>query len=104
MTNTFIEQMSRELGALGISLTQRQMEQFFAYYNLLAEKNKVMNLTAITEEAQVVTKHFVDSLSLVKALHPSEFSTVIDVGTGAGFPGIPIKILYPDIHLTLLDS
>ena len=107
MTDTFLKQMSLELGELGLSLDNRQMEQFYLYYEMLVEKNKVMNLTAITEESDVVTKHFCDSLSLLKAFPElpsfSDFS-VIDVGTGAGFPGIPLKIAFPQIKVTLLDS
>lgn len=64
MTESFVLQMNRELQSLGIALTDQQMDQFFQYYEFLVEKNKVMNLTAITEEHEVVTKHFVDSLSL----------------------------------------
>ena len=107
MTDTFVCQMREEMEDLGVSLSPRQMEQFFSYYEMLVEKNKVMNLTAITDESQVVTKHFVDSVSLVKVLDQDMFSdkiSLIDVGTGAGFPGIPLKIVFPNIRLTLLDS
>ena len=96
MTDSFCRQMDEEMKQIGISLSQEQMNQFYMYYEMLIEKNKVMNLTAITEESQVVTKHFVDSLSIVKAFASPDFFkndklSVIDVGTGAGFPGIPLK-------------
>lgn len=94
----------KDLDDFGISLTDRQMEQFLLYYEMLAEQNKVMNLTAITEYDEVMKKHFVDSLSLVKACELSQPLTVMDVGTGAGFPGIPLKIAFPDLEITLLDS
>ena len=90
MTESFVLQMNRELQSLGIALTDQQMDQFFQYYEFLVEKNKVMNLTAITEEHEVVTKHFVDSLSPV-LLFPEwkekkeKKISIIDVGTGAGF-------------------
>jgi 16S rRNA (guanine527-N7)-methyltransferase len=75
-----------------------------AYYELLVEYNRVMNLTAITEFDDVMKKHFVDSLSLVKAFDMEKDATLIDIGTGAGFPGIPLKIAFPNLQVTLLDS
>ena len=93
-----------EVQKLGITLTDLQVSQFMRFYELLIEKNKVMNLTAITEFSDVVIKHFADSLSLVKVLNIGHSIKVIDIGTGAGFPGIPLKIVYPDIQIVLLDS
>ena len=91
------------LKSLDIELSDNQKQQFVQYYELLIEWNKVMNLTAITDLEDVLQKHFIDSLTIVKAICPKN-KTIIDVGTGAGFPGIPIKIAFPETKIVLLDS
>lgn len=93
-----------DLSCLGVILTERQIENFLTYYEMLAEWNHVMNLTAITEYEDVMKKHFVDSISLVKAYDVTKEASVIDVGTGAGFPGLALKIAFPNLQVTLLDS
>ena len=89
---------------LGITLSDRQIEQFMIYYEYLIEKNKVMNLTGITEFKEVMIKHFVDSLAVVKAVDMEKINSLLDLGTGAGFQGIPLKIVFPEIKMVLLDS
>lgn len=97
-------QFEKDLKQLDIILTDFQIEQFMVYYEMLEEWNQVMNLTAITEYNDVLKKHFIDSLSLCKAYDTSKNITCIDVGTGAGFPGLALKIAYPNMKVTLLDS
>jgi len=106
MTEMFEKLMDEGCAELSLTLTEKQKEQFYQYYEMLIEWNKVMNLTAITELSEVVTKHFVDSLLLVKVLKDIDQKPyrVVDVGTGAGFPGIPLKIAFPNLQITLLDS
>ncbi len=93
-----------KLNELGIILNDNQKKQFDQFYELLVEWNKVMNLTGITEYEEVNEKHFVDSLSIVKAIDMNSVESVIDIGTGAGFPGIPLKIAFPHLKIVLLDS
>lgn len=89
---------------MGIILSENQLLQFEKYYELLVEWNAFMNLTAITEHEEVLKKHFLDSLSIVKAVNMKDIHTIMDIGTGAGFPGIPLKISYPHLKVLLLDS
>ena len=99
-----IEKFVKDMDSLGVYLTDSQIEKFLKYYELLIEKNHVMNLTAITDYEDVMKKHFVDSVSLVKAVDLSKGINMIDVGTGAGFPGLALKLAFPELKVTLLDS
>lgn len=99
-----LTQFLSDLEKLDINLSDKQIEQFMKYYELLVEWNSFMNLTAITDFDEVCKKHFVDSVSLIKAMDLSKELSVIDIGTGAGFPGIPLKIVFPNLKITLLDS
>ncbi len=87
---------------IDIVFTEEQLQKFYQYMNLLIEWNEKINLTAIVEPKEIILKHFIDSLTIIQYIKPNE--SVIDIGTGAGFPGIPIKILRKDLKITLLDS
>lgn len=89
---------------LGIMLHDQQIQQFFLYKDLLVQWNEKMNLTAIVEEKEIILKHFLDSLAVASKWDFNTEIKMIDVGTGAGFPGIPLKIAYPKLQVTLLDS
>lgn len=98
------DKLITELGKISVVLNEKQLEQFETYYEMLIEKNKVMNLTAITEFDEVLEKHFLDSVSLIRAIDLNKTIQVMDLGTGAGFPGIPLKIVFPELCVTLADS
>lgn len=92
------------LKQLNVEVTEAMLQKFQSYFELLIDWNTRINLTSIVEEDEVIVKHFLDSLLIVKAYDVSKVKSILDVGTGAGFPGIPLKIIYPHIQLVLLDS
>lgn len=98
--NEFIDSLLN----MNIKITENQLKQLNKYYELLIEYNKVMNLTGITEKEQVYLKHFYDSLTIAKIIDLNNEKTLCDIGTGAGFPGLVIKILFPNLKVTLVDS
>ena len=98
----FSNDLIEKANSIGVEISQKQAEQFYTYMELLLEWNEKMNLTAITDPEEVILKHFIDSLTIIPYL--KEADTVLDIGTGAGFPGIPLKILEENKKFTLLDS
>ena len=99
-----IENFLKDAEQFNICLSQQQVDQFVKYYELLVEWNSFMNLTGITEFSEVLKKHFIDSISIFSYVNQNSISSLIDVGTGAGFPGLPLKIVCPELKVTLLDS
>ena len=98
------EEFLLELEKLGITLTSYQQEQLKKFYHLLISWNEKINLTRITSENEVYLKHFYDSLTITKVIDLNKVNTLCDVGTGAGFPGIVLKIVYPNLKITLVDA
>lgn len=98
----FFEELQKQAKEINIELTKNQLEQFYLYMNLLIEWNEKINLTAIIEPEEIIKKHFIDSLTISKYVEKN--ARIIDVGTGAGFPGIPIKIARDSVNVTLLDA
>lgn len=98
----FIEKMQKKSAFLSVRFSVKQVEQFFEYMNLLLEWNERMNLTAITDPEEIILKHFIDSITILKNIENN--AKIADVGTGAGFPGIPLSIMRPDLKITLVDS
>ena len=94
--------MSKKSKILGVRFSVEQIEQFYKYMNLLIEWNEKMNLTAITEPKEIILKHFIDSITILKYIDDN--SKLVDVGTGAGFPGVPLSIMNPTLKITLVDS
>lgn len=98
------ETFKKWLKEINVEINEKQLKQFNSFYEMLVEKNKVMNLTGITEYEEVLVKHFIDSLAINKYMDINKEIKVMDIGTGAGFPGLPLKIAFENIDITLLDS
>ena len=99
-----LEEFIKEVESLGLVVTKEKLDQLEIIYNTLIETNKTMNLTRITDKEEVYIKHFYDSLTLAKIFDLSKVETLCDVGTGAGFPGLILKIFYPNLKITLIDA
>lgn len=99
-----MNQLKEDALLFGVALSDEQLSQFYKYYEMLIEWNEKINLTAITDFDEVLKKHFLDSLSIGRIIKQDSSVSILDIGTGAGFPGIPIKIAFPDVEMTLMDS
>lgn len=102
--NILIEELKKGVEEIGLSINEEKLDKFQKYYQFLLETNKKVNLTAMTEERDVAIKHFVDSLTCFKAIAIEDGQSLADIGTGAGFPGLPMKIYQPGLKVTLVDS
>lgn len=98
------EELIKELNNLNIGITSEQIQKLETYSNLLQEYNKHTNITAITDQKSIYLKHFFDSLTITKIIDLTKYQNLLDIGSGGGFPGIVLKIIYPNLHITLLDS
>ena len=94
----------KELKKLNIEITEDQLQKLNKFYELLVEWNEKINLTRITKKEDVYLKHFYDSLTITKVINLNEVETLCDIGTGAGFPGVVLKIMYPNLKITLVDA
>lgn len=99
-----MNQFKKEALLFGVELNETQLSQFYTYYEMLIEWNEKINLTAITDFDEVLKKHFLDSIAIGRILNQNDIISILDIGTGAGFPGIPIKIAFPNVEITLMDS
>jgi len=99
-----MDQLKKDALLFGVELDETQLFQFYKYYEMLIEWNEKINLTAITDFDEVLKKHFLDSISIGRILSQTDSVSILDIGTGAGFPGIPIKIAFPNVEITLMDS
>lgn len=104
MESAKMNQLKEDALQFGVELNEKQLSQFQKYYEMLIEWNEKINLTAITDFEEVLMKHFLDSISIGHFIKQDESISILDIGTGAGFPGIPIKIAFPDTKVTLMDS
>ncbi len=104
MDLTKMNQLKEDALQFDVELSEKQLSQFYRYYEMLIDWNEKINLTAITDFDEVLKKHFLDSISIGRIMKQYDSVSILDIGTGAGFPGIPIKIAFPDTEITLLDS
>jgi len=99
-----MNQLKKEALLFGVELNETQLSQFYTYYEMLIEWNEKINLTAITDFDEVLKKHFLDSIAIGRILNQNDIISILDIGTGAGFPGIPLKIAFPNVEIILMDS